>query len=699
MRAFLTALMLAAALGAQGPGRGAVPSYRSLTYSASRPFQPPKIEAVQLPNGMKLYLSEDHELPLVAGTALVRTGSVFDPAGKAGLAQLTALTMRSGGTRLRTGEQLDAALENLASRVEVNLGETLGSVSFACLKENQGDTLAIFKDILTAPVFRPERLEIAKTQLRTAIARRNDEPRQILDRESAAVRYGKDGPFAMRPEFATVDHLLRPDVEAFHRRYFFPANVMLELHGDFDASQMKAQVEKLFADWTAQQPPVPALPQPAAAPGGVWMAVKRDMPRVWFSFSQTGPQAKEKDSAVLEIIAAILGGSPGSRLAKREVAITAGQVNLASAWFGNLDRPGALEISGAVPPGVAVQTIQGVREEIAQLRSSEVMEEELKAARDITVTRLAFALDTPGKVLGRLMLSEYYGYSRDLPFERQKLLAAVTRADVLRVAQERLDTTRFTLFVLGDTAEIAKQVAGPGTSPNMVDISIAPTKPGAAPSDTASLDRARQLLAKARQASGGEQNWAAVKDMTQVVTVVASAQAGGGARTQANRWIAPAVLRQENTLATGRAIAFYNGTNGWISNGMASGALLGQQLQQVQRDLFLLYPRLLLSDRIEGRVANALDDQTVEIQEGSNIVRLILDPETGLPAKILHESPGTNGLPVAVEEDLKDFRDVGGLKVPYQVDMLQNGVKFAEATVTDLKFNQGLKTEELQRRP
>jgi hypothetical protein len=463
---------------------------------------------------------------------------------------------------------------------------------------------------------------------------------------------------------------------------------------------MKVQLEKLFADWAPPQQPVPELPKFGPPSGGAWLAVKKDVPRTWFSFSQTGAELKDKDSAVMEIIAAILSsGDPTARLAKRRAAITAGQVDLAAAWFGNLDRPGAIEIGGAAPSTVAGQAMQAVRDEMQQLRSTEVTEDELKSARNVALSQLAFALDAPAKMLGRMMLAEYYGFPRELPLQRQNELAAVSRADVLRVAKERLDPARMTLFVVAENADFTKQVEALGTSPTMVDISIPPPKAGVSASDTASIERGRELLRKARQASGGEENWSAVKDMTQVMTFVVAAAAGGGARTQTTRWISPTVIREDNTLATGRAIAFFNGSIGWMSNGSASGALLGPPLQQMQRDLFMLYPRLILSDRIEGRVANALDDQTVEVHEGSTIVRMVLDPTTGMPDRILYEAPGVNGLPVAVEEVLGNFREVGGVKVPHQIEIRQNGQKYADAMVTDLKFNQGLKLEELQRRP
>jgi zinc protease len=710
VRAALVIAFLAAALRAQGPstprapaagaGRGTpAPAYRSLSYPAPRPFQPPAFQDLKLPNGIKLRLVEDHDLPLISGTALVRTGSVFDPPDKTGLAQLTGIAMRSGGTRLRTAEQIDAALENAASRVDVSVSDTVASVSFSCLKEQQAATLAIFKDVLTAPAFRTEKIQISKTQLRAAIARRNDDPRQTLRRETAAVLYGKDSPYAARPELTSIDRILRADVEAFHRRYFFPANVTLELDGDFDAAQMKAEVEQLFAGWTAAQPAVPEFARFAPAAGGVYFAAKKDLHRVWFSVGQLGAEAKDKDSAVLEVIASILGGNPEARLAKRKIEITAGQVEVSASWFGNLDRPGILEIGGAVPDGAAVPIMQAIREEIQKLRSSEVSDEELKSAREASLARLAFSLDTPAKMIGRMMAAEYYGLPRDLPLQRQKELIAVTRADVLRVARERLDPARLTTFVMAGSADFAKQMETLGTSPTMVDLTIPPAQPGAAPSDTASLERGKALLRKARQASGGEENWTALKDMSEVVTYVVSAAGGGGTRTQSSRWIAPSTLRQDNALPTGRFVAFLNGTSGWMSNSRASGALLGPQLQQMKRDLIMLYPRLIQSDRMEGGVVNALDDQTIEIQDGAGIVRLMLDPQSGLPVRILHEAPGTNGLPVAIEEDLEDFREVGGVKVPHRIEILQNGQKFAEATVTDLKFNQGLKLEELQRRP
>ena len=92
---------------------------------------------------MKLYLLEDHELPVVAGFALVRTGNLFDPKDKIGLAGATGMVVRTGGTKKNTGDELDEKLENIAASVEAGIGETNGRVSFSALKENTDEVLAI----------------------------------------------------------------------------------------------------------------------------------------------------------------------------------------------------------------------------------------------------------------------------------------------------------------------------------------------------------------------------------------------------------------------------------------------------------------------------------------------------------------------------------------------------------------------------
>ena len=163
------------------------PSYKDLKFPPLRQIEIPKIESLTLPNGIKLYLLEEHELPLVSGFALVRTGNLFDPKEKIGLASITGTVIRSGGTKTTTGDQLDEKLENIAASVESNIGESSGRVSFSALKENADEVLAMFHDVLTGPEFRQDKLDLAKSQFNSGISRRNDDPHGIAQREFAAL--------------------------------------------------------------------------------------------------------------------------------------------------------------------------------------------------------------------------------------------------------------------------------------------------------------------------------------------------------------------------------------------------------------------------------------------------------------------------------------------------------------------------------
>jgi len=168
---------------------------------------------------------------------------------------------------------------------------------------------------------------------------------------------------------------------------------------------------------------------------------------------------------------------------------------------------------------------------------------------------------------------------------------------------------------------------------------------------------------------------------------------------ETERWIGDRQLRQDNVMPMGQISAYYDGKTGWISMPQGVQTLAGAQLKQVEGDLFRLYFRLLLSDRIEGRTLTGVDPNTVEIREGSDIVRVAFDPQTGLPRKMSYDSVPMAGAPRPVEEDFSDFHDVSGVKVPFHVDILEGGTKFAALTVEDYKINTGLKPEDISKRP
>ena len=205
----------------------ALPSYKDLKYPPLPQIKIPEPQSFTLSNGLRVFLLEDHELPLIHGLALVHTGNLFDPPDKHGLSQVMADVLRSGGTKLKTGDQIDEQLENLAAAVESNMDESSASLTFSALKETADQVLATFQDVLTDPEFRQEKIDLELSQFRSAIARRNDDANSIPDRELASIVYGRDTPYGWQIEYADLARIHRDDLIQFYRRFYFTKNIML----------------------------------------------------------------------------------------------------------------------------------------------------------------------------------------------------------------------------------------------------------------------------------------------------------------------------------------------------------------------------------------------------------------------------------------------------------------------------------------
>jgi predicted Zn-dependent peptidase len=611
------------------------------------------------------------------------------------------MVIRTGGTRTKTGEQLDEQLENIAASVESNIGETAGSVSFSALRENTDEVLGVFRDVITAPEFRLDKITLARTQLRGGIARRNDNARGVAEREFAGIVYGKDTPYGWDMQYATVDRITRGDLQDFYKRYFFPANVMLGVWGDFDTAGMKAKIEKLFSDWTVEQPPVPEFPKAGGKPApGTYLAVKKDVTQTFFSIGQLGGQFNDKDYPALVIMADILGGGFRSRLVERVRSKMGNAYDIGAGWNANYDHPGLFEISGGTKSLSTVETLKAIQEEVDRVRTAEVTEEELKTAKDTALNSLVFAYDTRAKTLRRILTYEYYGYPTGFIEQYQKALEAVSRADVLRVAKERLNPAAFTTVAVGNPQDFGRPLDTLGNPVHMIDLTIPQEKLEAAKADAASLEKGKQLLARAQQAAGGAGQLAAVKDYIQSFEFQTESSAGSMLVKGTNRWIAPTYFRQDTELPSGKVSAFCDGRVGWIATAKGWGPLAGAQLKQAQGDLFRLYFRLLLSDRIEGRTVNALDDNTIEIADtAGQTARLEFDAETRLPQRVLYETARASGPPISTEETWSDFQEIAGVKAPHRITIVQGGRKYAEMKVIDFKVNSGIQLQELQKRP
>lgn len=682
--------------------RAPMPSYKTLKYPALKEVKIPDVTSFTLRNGIKIHLLENHELPVVSGFALVRTGNLFEKHDKAGLAGITGSVMRTGGTKSKSGEELNEQLENIAASVESNIGETNGRVSFNCLKENTDEVLAAFKDVLTDPEFRQDKLDLAKTQEKSSIARRNDDPGDIARREFADTIYGKNNPYGWSIEYSTIDNITRDDLFNWHQRYFFPKNTMLAIYGDFSIPEMRTKLEKIFADWIVEQPPVPEFPKLDAKPQpGVYLASKDDVNQTSFRIGHLAGTLRDKDYPALEVMASVLGGSPFTSRLGSAIRVQRGYAyQIGADWAANYNHPGLFLIVGGTKSENTVPAIKTIQDEVKKFLAAEPTEAELKSAKDKILNTFVFNFDNPSKTLSRLVTYEYYGYPKDFIFDYQKAIEAVTRADVLRVAKQYLKPDDFTYVVVGKPAEFKTALTALNMPVNNIDLTIPDPKKQVAEATSESMNKGEALLSKMVESLGGADKIATIKDITQSVEMTVNSGSGPMKVKRTQLFIVPSTFRQENEFPFGKMTNFFDGKSGWMKTPQGDMPLAGPILRQVQEAAFRNLIGLAQNAKTPGRTINAVGDTILEISDKAGYsTRIIIDEKTGLPLRQIYTGIAASGPPQEIEEVYDSFAETNGVKLPSSITILQGGKQFAQNTVTETKINSGLKTEDLAKKP
>ncbi|BBD58994.1 processing proteinase [Nostoc sp. HK-01] len=444
--------------------------YTELQFAPLPEIKLPKYDRFVLQNGMVVYLGEDHELPSLNGAALVRTGNRLEPADKVGLANVVGTVMRTGGTKKHSPDELNEMLGQRAASVETSIGDTTGSASFEALSEDAEMVLGLFAEVLREPVFAQEKLDLAKAQLKDNIARRNDEPDSIADREFLKLIYGKDSPYARTAEYATVNRITREDLLNFYQQYFHPNNIILGIVGDFDTSKMRSLIQAKLGDWQPNHNITKSqLPEVSPAnTGGVFFANQPQLTQSSVRMGHLGGQRDSPDYGALSVLSGVLNVRLFNELRSRQ-RLT---YDVEASWSPEYDYPGVFVADGKTRSETTVQFIKALQTEIKRIQEQRITPAELALAKESTLNSFVFDFQYPAQTLSRLMTYEYYGYPADFLFRYQKAVAATTAADVQRVAQQYIKPNNLVTLVVGNETAIQPPLTQLATQVTPIDITI-----------------------------------------------------------------------------------------------------------------------------------------------------------------------------------------------------------------------------------
>jgi zinc protease len=446
----IVGLMVLSTLNMVLPGHAQVKQVEELTYLPLPELVIPDPERVVLENGMVVLLMEDHELPLVNLSAFIRTGSRLEPQDKIGIASLTGTVLRTGGTAKQSGDALDEFLEGKAAMIETAIGESAGNASMSCLTEDFPEVLEVFGDILRTPAFATEKLQIAKNQMMSGIARQNDDPGDIVSREFKKLIYGNGSPYTWVPTYATILSITPKDVSGWHATYFHPNRIILGLVGDFQKDQAVALLNKVFGDW----PKGPEVKDAQTfiqeqTPAGLFYVEKNDMTQAKIAMGHQGIRRDHPDYYSLVIVNQILSGSFGARLfsnirSKQGLAYDVhGGVGLE--W----DHPGLAVLSMSTKTQTTGKGIDALISESRKMVSNPPTEEEVANAKASILNSFVFSVDSPSKILGKYLTYEYYGYPSTWLKTFRQGIERVTVAQVREAAKRHLRPQDFAILVVG----------------------------------------------------------------------------------------------------------------------------------------------------------------------------------------------------------------------------------------------------------
>ncbi|HEV7670059.1 MAG TPA: pitrilysin family protein [Thermoanaerobaculia bacterium] len=450
-----------------------------LRFPPLRETTAPTPQRVVLDNGLTVLLLEDHELPLVDATAFIRIGSLYEPADKVGLAELTGRVLRTGGTQRQTGDEIDDFLENRAATIETSISEDMGMARLSALREDFSDVFQTFADVLRRPAFDATKIELARNRSMSEIARQNDDPQDILDRKFREIVFGKDSPEARMPTFASLAGIRRADLVAWHAKYFHPERVVLGIVGDIDVAATLARVREAFGDWprgAALEEPKPDSPHEVKP--GVYTVDLEEIPQANIAMGYLGIRRDDPDFFAVEVLNQLFGGGFSSRL----FANVRSKKALGYVVFGGVTsewgRPDVTELLLTTKAETTGAGVAALLEEAKGLSVQPPSDTEVEEAKKAILSSFVFTRDSVRKTLRQQLTLQYWGYPADW-YERYRLgVEAVTTDQVRRAAERLIHPEKFAIVVVGPAAPRERPLSdfGPVT-PLDITIPGAPKAP------------------------------------------------------------------------------------------------------------------------------------------------------------------------------------------------------------------------------
>jgi zinc protease len=419
-------------------------------------FAPPVAKRMQLANGMGLLVVENHALPILSMRLVVRgAGAAVDPAGKGGLAAITAdmLDEGAGGLgALQIAEEQDRLGATIAAGVDVD-----GAVvSVNTLAKTLEPTLGLLAKLVTQPAFDAKEFDRVKNDRAIALDLRRDRPREVAANVLVGALYGHAAPYGhpaagSREEFKTIT---LADVQAFYKDHYGPAAMTLVVAGDVDPAGLKKLLDRGLGQWKAAAKPVAKVNATPAKPGKRLLLVDRPgAAQSDVRIGLVGPDRKDRRYPAFEVLRTTLGDGFTSRIVQK-LREQMGIIYNGNATMGWRVQPGPFVIAVAIQTPDTARGITEIVKMLDDLATNDVPPAELEKSKQNIIRALPSLFDTNAQTAAAFADLVVHGLPDNYYAGLAAAIRKVTAKDVKDAAKALLPSSKMTFSVVGDLSKI-----------------------------------------------------------------------------------------------------------------------------------------------------------------------------------------------------------------------------------------------------
>lgn len=406
-----------------------------------------------LKNGITLLVVEAHSLPIVNVSVAVKTGAIYDPEGKSGVANLTGILLDEG-TKTRTSKQIAEEIDFIGGRLSTSGGTDYSSASLVVMKKDLNKGMELFSDVLLNPIFPEEEVERKKKEILASIISDKDDPGVIASKAFYKSVF-KGHPYSMPEEGdeESIKNISREDVVGFYNKYYKPDNTIMVVTGDVNFREIKTLIEASFKTWRKSKINFPEIVPVEKLQKKESILIDKNISQANIMLGHTGISRDNPDFYAVYLMNYIMGGGGFSSRMTKEIRDNRGLAYSVHSAFDINKYTGAFVVELQTKNETATEAVERILDELKKIREEHVTDVELDEAKAYLTGSFPLKLDTNAKIGNFLMFIEFYNLGLDYFDTYPEKIQAVTKDDILRAAKKYIDPDHYILVAVANQKE------------------------------------------------------------------------------------------------------------------------------------------------------------------------------------------------------------------------------------------------------